>query len=88
MTNHDADGMFDFEGEESRELSWTEPEWEKYLAEHEAAVRDYLRHYDQLAHVPDRVDEVARRMEWEMSGEGTAEDDEEDDDYDDRPFTG
>lgn len=90
MTNHDADGMFDFEGEESRELSWTEPEWEKYLSEHETAIGDYLRHYDQLALVPDRVDEVARRMEWEMSANDAAEGDEEDDEEeeDDSPFTG
>lgn len=66
MTNQDSDGLFESDGEERRELSWTEADWEQYLAEHEEAVRDYLRHYDQLAHAPDRIDEVARRMGWEM----------------------
>lgn len=66
MTNHDSDGMSDNDWEERRELSWTEADWESYLAEHETAVGDYLRHYDQLAGAPDRIDEVARRMGWEM----------------------
>lgn len=66
MTNQDSDGFFEGEGEERRELAWTEVEWEKYLAEHEDNVRDYLRHYDALAGSPDRIDEVARRLDWEM----------------------
>ncbi len=66
MINQDSDGLFDGDGEEPRELSWTETEWEKYLAEHEDSVRDYLKHYDQLASVPDRIDEVARRLGWEF----------------------
>lgn len=66
MTNQDSDGLFENDGEERRELSWTETDWERYLGEHEEAVRDYLRHYDQLDQAPDRIDEVARRMGWEM----------------------
>lgn len=68
MTNQDSDG-FDYEGDESRELSWTETDWEKYLGEHETAVRDYLKHYDQLTQTSDRIDEVARRMGWEIEAE-------------------
>lgn len=67
MTNQDSDGMFENDWEERRELSWTESDWENYLAEHETAVRDYLRHYEQLPQVPDRIDEVARRMGWDVS---------------------
>jgi len=67
MTNHDSDGLFEGDGEDSRELSWTEADWQEYLAEHDEAVRDYLKHYDQLAERSDRVDEVARRMGWEMT---------------------
>jgi hypothetical protein len=69
MTNQDSDGLFDGDGEERRELSWTEIEWEKYLAEHEDNVRDYLKHYDGLTNAPDRIDEVARRLGWEMEPE-------------------
>lgn len=72
MTNQDSDGLFESDGEERRELSWTEIDWEQYLAEHEEAVRDYLRYYDQLAQAPDRIDEVARRMGWEMEAPAEA----------------
>jgi hypothetical protein len=66
MTNQDSDGMFENDWEERRELSWTEADWETYLAEHETAVRDYLKHYEQLPEATDRIDEVARRMGWDM----------------------
>lgn len=66
MTNQDSDGLFDNDWDERRELSWTEADWEGYLAEHETAVGDYLKHYEQLPAAPDRIDEVARRMGWDM----------------------
>src|SRR3954462_10195367 len=67
MTNSDSDGLFDNDWEDRGELSWTEKDWQKYLAEQEDAVRDYIKHYDQLGNAPDRIDEVARRMGWEMA---------------------
>ena len=48
MTNSDSDGLFDNDWDDRGELSWTEKDWQKYLAEQEAAVRDYVKHYDQL----------------------------------------
>jgi hypothetical protein len=69
MTNQDSDGMSENDWEERRELSWTEADWEAYLAEHETAVRDYLKHYEQLTAAPDRIDEVARRMGWDLQPE-------------------
>jgi hypothetical protein len=79
MTNSDSDGLFDNDWEDRGELSWTETDWMKYLGEHEAAVRDYMRHYDQLSEAADRIDEVARRMGWELaeSPEGEADEAEE-----------
>ncbi len=71
MTNQDSDGMFENDWDERRELSWTEADWEQYLAEHETAVRDYLKHYEQLPAAPDRIDEVARRMGWDMQPDET-----------------
>jgi len=67
MTNSDSDGLFDNDWEDRGELSWTEADWMKYLGEQEDAVRDYLKHYDQLAEATDRIDEVARRMGWELA---------------------
>jgi hypothetical protein len=86
MTNSDSDGLFDNDWEDRGELSWTEKDWQKYLGEQEAAVGTYLKYYDQLAEATDRIDEVARRMGWELaevpaaedSTEETEEDDEED----------
>ena len=67
MTNSDSDGLFENDWEDRGELAWTEADWMKYLGEQDAAVRDYLKHYDQLGESPDRVDEVARRMGWELA---------------------
>ncbi len=88
MINQDSDGLFEGDGEDRRELAWTESEWEKYLAEHDSDVRQYLNHYDQLTSTPDRIDEVARRMNWELEPvaevqadeSGSASANEEDDD--------
>ena len=73
MTNSDSDGLFDNDWEDRGGLSWTETDWMKYLSEQEAAVGDYLKHYDQLATVPDRIDEVARRMGWELAESAEAD---------------
>jgi len=72
MTNQDSDGLSENDWEDRRELSWTEADWEAYLAEHETGVRDYLRHYEQLGEVSDRIDEVARRMGWDLQAEEAA----------------
>ena len=76
MTNSDSDGLFDNDGEDRGELAWTEADWMKYLGEQEAAVRDYLKHYDQLSAASDRIDEVARRMGWELAAEAETADEE------------
>lgn len=65
MTNQDADGLFDGEWEDRSELTWNEADWEKYLAEQEKAVRDYLVAYAAAASAPDRIDQVARQLGWE-----------------------
>lgn len=67
MTNSDSDGLFDNDWEDRGELAWTELDWQKYLDTQESAVRDYIKHYDQLPEAVDRVDEAARRMGWELA---------------------
>ncbi|MDP1580429.1 MAG: hypothetical protein Q8M02_09130 [Candidatus Didemnitutus sp.] len=81
MTNKDSDGMFDNDWEDSPELSWTEADWEKYLTEHEVAVGEYLKHYEQMSDAVERIDEIARRMGWDMQNEASQspETDEEED---------
>jgi len=88
MTNSDSDGLFDNDWEDRGELAWTELDWQKYLDTQESAVRDYIKHYDQLPEAVDRVDEAARRMGWELAetpeslGADEARDDEADDPFD------
>lgn len=88
MTNSDSDGLFDNDWEDRGELAWTELDWQKYLDTQEAAVRDYIKHYDQLPEAVDRVDEAARRMGWELAetpeslAADEAGDDEDDDAFD------
>ena len=80
MTNSDSDGLFDNDWEDRGELSWTEKDWQKYLGEQESAVRSYIKHYDQLGEAPDRIDEVARRMGWELADISPTDELEADDD--------
>ena len=93
MTNSDSDGLFDNDWEDRGELSWTEAEWVKYLNAQETAVHEYLKHYEQLTLVTDRIDEVARRMGWELAAltETALEEsaDESDEEFDDDwvPYT-
>ncbi len=67
MNNQDSDGLFDNDWDERSELSWTEVDWTRYLAEQDETVRQYLVHYEQLTGTTDRIDETARRMGWELS---------------------
>ena len=77
MTNSDSDGLFDNDWEDRGELAWTELDWQKYLTTQESAVRDYIKHYDQLPEAIDRIDEAARRMGWELAETPEAGGDEE-----------
>jgi hypothetical protein len=87
MTNSDSDGLFDNDWEDRGELAWTELDWQKYLGTQEAAVHEYIKHYDQLPEAIDRIDEAARRMGWELAelpdslGDSDAKDDEADDSF-------
>jgi hypothetical protein len=88
MTNSESDGLFDNDWEDRGELSWTESDWMKYLGDQETAVRDYLKHYDQLAEAPDRIDEVARRMGWELTDDAAAVNEETDETEAEEVFDG
>ncbi|HYC72226.1 MAG TPA: hypothetical protein VEB66_13515 [Opitutaceae bacterium] len=73
MTNQDSDGLFDGEWEDRGELTWNEADWERYLADQEKAVRDYLAAYEAAGQAPDRIDQVARQLGWESAEEAGAE---------------
>ena len=88
MTNPESDGLFDNDWDDCGELSWSEADWQKYLATQETAVRDYIKHYDQLPANMDRIDEAARRMGWELAGPPEAYDAEDVEEDDDELFEG
>jgi hypothetical protein len=88
MTNPESDGLFDNDWDDCGELSWSESDWQKYLATQETAVRDYIQHYDQLPANMDRIDEAARRMGWELAGPPEAYDAEDSTEEDDEIFEG
>lgn len=79
MTNQDSDGLFDPDWEERSELAWGEADWQRYLADQEKSVQDYVRAYDRLASAPDRIDRVARQLGWEPPAAGDAREDGADD---------
>jgi len=78
MTNSDSDGLFENDWDDRGELAWTELDWQKYLGTQEAAVHQYIKHYDQIPTALDRIDEAARRMGWEMAEQpGNADEEDE-----------
>jgi hypothetical protein len=84
MSNYDSDGSPENEWEDRSDLIWNEFDWERYLREQEETVNRYLAYYEAFKDVPDRIDEVAKRMEWEsgVSSDGESlgtQDDESDD---------
>lgn len=75
MSNYDSDGPSDSEWEDRGDLAWNEFDWERYLRNQEETVNRYLAHYETLRDDPERIDEVARRMDWEngVTTEGEAD---------------
>ncbi len=84
MSNYDSDSSPENEWEDRSDLIWNEFDWERYLREQEETVNRYLAYYETFKDVPERIDEVAKRMEWEsgVSSDGESlgtQDDEPDD---------
>jgi hypothetical protein len=91
MIPKDSDSSSDGDWDDPEELGWTEFEWEKYLRSQDEVVQRYISLYEQSGQAEDRIDFVARQMDWDdLSAEDDGdEDDQEDlDDLDDfDPYT-
>lgn len=102
MNDPEFDGAPEGEGEDRWELAWNEFDWESYLREQDQAVRRYVAFYDACAKSPEKLDETARLMGWEIEGEEEVDfsqaadeqdededddDEEDDDDGDFSPYT-
>jgi hypothetical protein len=80
MSDFDFEGPLESDWDDRGDLAWNEFDWERYLREQDEAIVRYLGFYEQLRHVPERIDEAARRMGWEPDGpaaEAEADDDRE-----------
>jgi hypothetical protein len=69
MSNYDSNGAQDGEWEDRSELAWNEFDWERYLRAQDEAVNRYLAYYESFKDHPERIDEVARHMDWENGEE-------------------
>ena len=94
MNNSGTNGTPEDDGEERGDLIWNEFDWERYLREQDETVVEYQRCYDSVGDIPDRLDEVARLLDWELDpltdDDAEPDDGEEDDDFDEddcEPYT-
>ena len=90
MSNFDSDGGSENQWEDRGDLAWNEFDWERYLREQDEAVHRYLRFYESCKSSPDRIDQVAEKMNWaqdDWSDDADADefDDSDDDEDDDDP---
>jgi hypothetical protein len=67
MKSRDNENSADGDWDNPEDLDWTEFDWEKYLRSQDDMVHRYLGFYEHSRSVPDRIDEVARLMGWEVS---------------------
>lgn len=79
MIPKDSDSASDGDWDDPEELGWSEFDWEKYLRSQDDVVQRYLSLYEQSGSADDRIDHVARQMDW---GDSDADDEEDADDSD------
>lgn len=69
MSKDEFDGGPEGDWEERGELAWNEFDWERYLRAQDETINRYLAYYGVFRGHPQRIDEVARHMEWETETE-------------------
>lgn len=79
MIPKDSDSSHDGDWDDPEELGWGEFEWEKYLTAQDTTVERYIAFYNSLPALPERLDQVARLMDWDSESVNDEADDELDD---------
>ncbi|RRJ95093.1 hypothetical protein Ga0100231_013035 [Opitutaceae bacterium TAV4] len=72
MSDYNTDGTFDNSWDDRGDVVWNEFDWEQYLREQDEVLLRYIACYEKLRNHPQRLDETARLMGWdieEWSGE-------------------
>ncbi|MFP6901825.1 MAG: hypothetical protein VCA36_12835 [Opitutales bacterium] len=83
MSHHDFDSFhFDGEWDDAGEIAWSEAEWQRYLCDSEAEVSRFITIYNSVMDRPDRLDEAAHLMGWDIEEWAVGEDDLEETDAD------
>ncbi|MFM1852449.1 MAG: hypothetical protein RIS54_2133 [Verrucomicrobiota bacterium] len=67
MSDFDSDGSFDGDWNDRGDLAWNEFDWERYLREQDETLNRYIALYENFLNHPQRIDEVARHMDWDDS---------------------
>lgn len=78
MSDPESDGLFENDWNEAGDVAWNEFDWEKYLRAQDDILHRYLARYESLKNHPDRIDEAARRMGWDVEGDADGRDDDMD----------
>ncbi|EIP97366.1 hypothetical protein OpiT1DRAFT_01803 [Opitutaceae bacterium TAV1] len=66
MSDYNTDGFSDGEWQDRGDLVWNEFDWERYLRDQDENILRYLACYEKLRKHPQRLDEAARLMGWDM----------------------
>ncbi len=80
MSKKDSDGASGNDWEDRGDLAWNEFDWERYLRAQDESVNRYLAYYESFKANPDRIDEVARHMDWDDGQTSSDNAEDEDDD--------
>jgi hypothetical protein len=70
MDNFDSDAVPENEWDDRGELAWNEFDWERYFRDQDETIHRYLGFYEAFRDRPDRIDQVARQMGWELPDDG------------------
>lgn len=81
MSNYNTDGTSDNEWDDRGDVVWNEFDWEHYLRDQDEVLFRYIAFYERLKKHPQRLDETARMMGWDVEdwssdvdeGSGTSE---------------
>jgi len=85
MSKDEFDGAPESDWEDRGDVAWNEFDWERYLRAQDETVNRYLAYYETFRNHPQRIDEVARHMDWENGEEATASAASPDEDADELP---
>ncbi len=66
MSDYNPDSSFNNPWDDREDVIWNEFDWEQYLRGQDEVICRYLAFYEKVRSSPQRLDEVARLMGWEV----------------------